>query len=350
VKAESATLPIKVNKKIPTPTLPAFTDHFQGFENVAAVRKVFGENTEEVLSRLKIGFISNRWMYMGIRDRDGNISVGTYHLKTSPDHVLYLDIVHELFHIGQWLKDKEWFTAEHEKFMGRFELYWVSPLEVPAYKHTVLEAERLEMPREELVEYLKMGPPTKVWRKFIKDLRLEKDGSKKRFAAAKKSLPVKINREPALALLPFTDYFQGFEKTPGVKELYGRWAARALQGLKVEFMDAPFGAIYPSDDDGHLVINADYYKKASDRAIYLDVVLCLNLLKRFAEGGSAGRTREAVDGRALVASYKAMAKEARRLGAPDKEILEHMMLPRFIMGRAGYAKLVKALGLKSSRE
>jgi hypothetical protein len=341
-------LPIKINKKIPTPTLPAFTDYFRGFENVAAVRAVFGDKTEEVLARLRLGFMSNKWAYMGIRDHDGNISVGTYHLRHSDKHVLYLDIVHELFHIGQWMKDKEWFTAEHERFMGRFELYWVSPIEVPAYKHAVAEAERLGMPREELIEYLKMGPPTKVWRQFIKDLKLEKEGSKKAFAAAKKALPVEINREPALRLLPFTDYFQGFEDTPGIKAIYGARSARALKDTKVEFVDSRWGGIFPSDDDGHLVINAGYYKKASPTALYLDVVLSLNLLKRFAEGRSSGRMRELADSRAVVASYKAMVKEARRLRVPDKEILEHMKLPRFIMGSTGYAKLVKTLGLKAS--
>lgn len=340
-------LAIKINKKIPEPELPAFTDYFQGFENVEAVRAVFGDKTEEVLGRLRLGFISNKWMYMGIRDHDGNISVGTYHLKNSDKHVLYLDIVHELFHIGQWMKDKEWFTAEHEKFMGKFELYWVSPIEVPAYTHAVREAERLQMPKAELVEYLKMGPPTKVWRQFIKDLKLEREGSKKAFSAATKTLPVKIKREPELTLLPFTDYFQGFDKTPGVRAVYGANAEKALKGIKIEFVDMRWGSIYPSDEDGHLVINSSYYKGASPKALYLDVVLCLNLLKG-SKSKSTGRMREVADPRVVTAAYKAMVKEARRLGTPDSEILEHMMLPRFIMGREEYARLIKSLGLKTS--
>src|SRR5712691_5268139 len=97
-----AKLPIKINRKTPAPALQPFTDYFVGFEKVGAVRKVFGDDTEAVLARLKIGFISNKRMYMGIRDADGNISVGTYHLRYSETRVLYLDIVHELFHIKQW--------------------------------------------------------------------------------------------------------------------------------------------------------------------------------------------------------------------------------------------------------
>ena len=76
-------LPIKVNRKTPAAALQPFTDYFEGFEKVAAVRKVFGDETEEVLARLKVGFISNKQMYMGIRDDDGNLAVGTYHLRHS---------------------------------------------------------------------------------------------------------------------------------------------------------------------------------------------------------------------------------------------------------------------------
>ena len=343
-KATEDALPIKINKGHPAPTLPAFTDHFQGFENVEAVRRVFGDRTEEVLSRLRIGFISNRWMYMGIRDHDGNLAVGTYHLKNSDDHVLYLDIVHELFHIRQWMEDKDWFTKEHQKFMGNFDLYWVSPIEVPAYRHAVKEAERLGMPREELVEYLKMGPPTKVWERFIDELKLEKEGSRKEFERATKGLPVRFNRKPALALHPFTDYFQGFEKMPAVREVYGGKTAEALRRLKVEFMDAPFGSIYPSDDDGHLVINASYFKAADPRSVYLDVLLCFNLLKRLDGSASAGEFGESPG---LLQSYRAMVKEARRLGASDAEIKRHLALPRFMMSSKEYSKLVKALGLSS---
>ncbi len=342
----SVDLPVKVNRKAPQPSLQPFTDYFEGFEKVGAVREVFGDKTEEVLSRLRIGFLSNRWMYMGIRDHDGNLAVGTYHLRNSDDHVLYLDIVHELFHIGQWMKDKEWFTKEHEKFMGNFELYWVSPIEVPAYKHAVEEAERLEMPKAQLVEYLKMGPPTKVWKQFVKDLKLEKEGSKKAFARTTKSLPVRFNRQPALSLHPFTEYFQGFEKMPAVQKIYRKGTAGALKKLKVEFIEAPFGSIFPSDDDGHIVVNLGWMKGATDRAVYLDLMLCMALLESFGKEGPTERSQFG-NSPGMLAAYKAMVAEARRLDAPDAEIMEHLMFVRFLMGEPAFRKFVKALGLKT---
>ena len=259
-------LSVKVNRKTPPGALQPFTDYFKGFEKVEAVRKVFGDETEAVLARLKIGFISNRRMYMGIRDDDGNVAVGTYHLRHSTTRVLYLDIVHELFHIKQWMRDKEWFTEEHEKFMGNFSLYWVSPIEVPAYKHAVKEAERLGMTPEEITEYLKMGPaPPKIWNGFLKEMGLKPGGASRTTTAkgrGKERLPVKINRNPKLVLKPFTDYFQGFEETHPVKAMFGKGARQALQAIQIEFVDSPFGSIFPSEEDGHLVVNSAFLRDA----------------------------------------------------------------------------------------
>jgi hypothetical protein len=345
-------VPVRVNRKIPAPALQPFTDYFQGFENVEAVRRVFGDETEKVLARLKIGFISNRRMYMGIRDHDGNLAVGTYHLRHSPRLILYLDVVHELFHIKQWMGDKEWFTREHEKFMGDFKLYYSSPLEVPAYKHTVREAERLGMTPTEIVGYLEMMPVTpKIWSKFLKAMEIQ-DGEARGHSGARipeDDLPVKINREPELVLLPFTDYFQGFEEAPPVKALFGDGAAEELKGIKVEFLESPFGSIFPSDDeDGHLVVNSSFMKEADLESIYLDVILCLNILKRADEQASPVTIAEVdfAESPLILEAYRALVDEARRIGTPDSKIIERMQLPRFMMTEASFRKLLRALRLK----
>jgi hypothetical protein len=345
-------LPIKVKRKTPAASLQPFTDYFKGFEKVAAVRKVFGDETEAVLARLKIGFISNKQMYMGIRDVDGNLAVGTYHLRHSPTRVLYLDIVHELFHIKQWMRDKEWFTKEHEKFMGDFSLYYSSPIEVPAYKHAVREAERLGMAPDEIVEYLKMLPvPSKTWNTFLKEMGVRKPEATSRTHETKgrrtERLPVKINRDPKLVLLPFTDYFQGFEETPPVKALFGRGAKEALGAVKVEFLESPFGSIFPSEEDGHLVVNRSFVKDADLESIYLDVILCLSFLKR-AESSTSSPSSDDMEFETsplALESYKAMVAEARRIGTPHTKVLERLSLPRFMMSDAAFRKFVRALGL-----
>jgi len=347
-------LPIKVNRKTPPPALQPFTDYFKGFEKVGAVRKVFGDETEAVLARLKIGFISNRRMYMGIRDDDGNVAVGTYHLTHSTTRVLYLDIVHELFHIKQWMRDKEWFTREHEKFMGNFSRYYSSPLELPAYEHTVREAERLGMTPEEITEYLKMMPVTpKIWNAFLKEMGIEPGAAASRKSGSKahktERLPVKINRNPKLVLLPFTDYFEGFEGAPPVKAMFGKGAKKALGAIKVEFLESPFGSIFPSEEDGHLVVNSSFIKKADLESIYLDVILSLNFLRRAAEAGPealGSDDSEFGESQVVLESYRAMVREARRVGTPDAKIRERLLLPEFMMSAKAFRKFVLALGLK----
>jgi hypothetical protein len=338
-------LPIKLNRKSPTPELPLFTEYFQGFERVEAVRSVFGDRTEEVLGSLRVGFIPNRGMYMGIRDHDGNIAVGTYHLKNSPIRTLYLDIVHELFHINQRMKDGKYFHDEFMKFMQDRSLYYASPIEIPAYEHTVREAERIGMSPEEILEYLKIGDaPAKVWRNFLKEMKFTKKGSE--VAKPITRFPVKIKRDVQPKLYPFSDYFGGFARVEAVKELLGDSTDEVLENLKVEFIDSPFPTVYPSEEDGHLIVSSDYFRKGTVNSLYLDIILCLNLMKAFS-GGAVPTSFEDGFGKdpAVFKAYAAMVKEGRRVGMTDAEILGRLQLPRFLMTAKDYGKFLKRLGL-----
>lgn len=338
-------LPIKLNRKSPTPALQPFTEYFQGFDRVQAVRSVFGDRTEEVLGKLRIGFIPNRGMYMGIRDGDGNIAVGTYHLKNSPTRTLYLDIVHELFHINQRTMDGKWFHNEFMKFMQDRSLYYASPIEIPAYEHTVREAERIGMSSEEIVEYLKIGEaPPKIWRNFLKEMKLKKKGSKT--AKRVTRFPVKIKRDAKSKLYSFSDYFSGFGKVEAVKDLFGDATEEVLGGLKVEFIDSPFPTIFPHEDDGHLIVASDYFRKGTVNSLYLDTLLCLNLLKAFSERDIPTSFEDTFGKEpGVFQAYAAMVKEGRRLGLSDAEMMGHLQLPRFLMSASDYGKFLKKLHL-----
>ena len=113
-------------------TLHPFTEYFKGFENVKAVRSIFGRRTAGVLKKLKVEFFSAKFGYMSVSDGDGHLLVSAHHLKNSDMKVLYLDVVHELFHVKQFMDGKKLFQDEFE--------YVDSPIEVPAYKFTVKEA------------------------------------------------------------------------------------------------------------------------------------------------------------------------------------------------------------------
>jgi hypothetical protein len=343
--ARRSELPIEIDRETPPPVLFPFTDYFKGFEKVQAVKSVFGEKTDAVLESLKVSFISLKYMYMGIRDEDGNISVGTYHLGHSNLRTLYLDIVHELFHVKQWRDDKSYFEEEHKKFMGDFSKYYPSPIEVPAYKHTVREAERIGMPRDEIEEYLKLGPATpKVFGKFLKAMEFGR-GPK---TTPQAKFPVRINRKAPISLFRFKDYFQEFQEAAAISTLLGEKTDEILDQLKVEFIDSSFLRIIPGED-GHLLVGIPYLKKSELAPIYLDVLLSLNMLHR-----ASKRTAQREFGDNAIESYKAMLEEARKIGVPDSEVLQHLGGQRFLMSPADYEKFVKKLGLgkpnkKSSR-
>src|SRR5438552_3019901 len=138
---------VRINRSGEVKLLP-FTDFFQGFEKVEAVRSTFGTHTEEVLGNLKVEFFSFKFGYMAVSDVDGHILVSTHHLKNTNFHELYLDIIHELVHVKQFMEGKELFNSEYE--------YVDNPTEIEAYTKTVNEARRIGMTDEEIIDYLKV--------------------------------------------------------------------------------------------------------------------------------------------------------------------------------------------------
>ena len=56
-----------------------FTDYFKGFEKVEAVRRIFGEKTDEVLEDLRVEFIPFVG-YMGVNGSDGHLIVNPRYL------------------------------------------------------------------------------------------------------------------------------------------------------------------------------------------------------------------------------------------------------------------------------
>lgn len=341
-------LPVKIVRKIPKRNLQPFTDYFQGFEKIQAVRKVFGEETGKVLGGLKVGFISLRYMYMGVNDEDGNLGVGTYHLEHSTLRTLYLDIVHELFHVKQFMNDKEHFHKEHMKYLKNgFDpsLYYQNSLEIPAYQHTAREAERIGLSYDEIVEYLKIGEvDPEVFLKFLGKMKL-----KPRKNPTRTKLPVRIKRKVKVPLYPFTDFFKGFEKAEAIHGLFGNNTKQVLDQVKVEVTRFPFSAILPSEE-GHLIISEHYLANGDLKPLYMDVVLCMNLLKRIS-GGDAPFDPEDQDyahSPVIIESYKAAIQEARRIGVTKTEILEHIGITRRLMSPEDYERFLHKLGLRKS--
>ena len=138
-------LKVEIERNVKVATYP-FTDYFKGFERIEAVRGIFGKNTEKALNDLKVEFAGIRG-YMGVNEKDGHLLVSATYLKEGNIIDIYLDIIHELVHVRQFLEGKELFD-------DRF-TYTERPTEVEAYRLAVEEARRIGLSDERILDYLK---------------------------------------------------------------------------------------------------------------------------------------------------------------------------------------------------
>ncbi|HUI86120.1 MAG TPA: hypothetical protein VLY21_03065 [Nitrososphaerales archaeon] len=332
-------VPVEISHELPQTSLHPFSEYFHGFEKVDAVRSVFGRSTAAVLEKQKVEFISSRFAYMGVNNDDGHMIVGTYHLRNSQLKILYLDVVHELFHVKQHMEGKNLFPEGYE--------YVDSPIEVPAYQHTVEEARRIGMSYGEIEEYLKVE-----WITAAQHARLARACGLDPSVRAGPELPldfVSIDREAPIALHPFVKYFGGFEKLPVVQGLFGAQAGALLKKLKVEFFSARFGYIGVNEEDGHIIAGARHIRESKPESVYLDLVFALHQVKRFQEGRPPFSTRWAsAENPAVVSAYKAAVDEGRRIGMTDRELARY--LDNAWITPSQHRKLVKAVGLGPARE
>jgi len=122
---------------------------FAGLESSSALLKVFGSKSQmiKITKHLKLRIErsdSGLWL-----DRDtGTICIGSKHLTTAKSDFLYLDVIHVLVHVKQFLEGKELYDQAFE--------YVDRPTELEAYRTTVAEARRVGMDEDEILRYLRM--------------------------------------------------------------------------------------------------------------------------------------------------------------------------------------------------
>lgn len=138
---------VEVPIKVPI-TKYRFLDYFKGFEKVTAVREIFGDQTDEVLSGLEVEFFGSRSSYMAVNIEDGHLLVNANYLKKGDKLSVYLDIIHELVHVRQFREGRELFDERYP--------YVDRPTELEAFRHAVKEARRLGLTDNQIFEYLKV--------------------------------------------------------------------------------------------------------------------------------------------------------------------------------------------------
>jgi hypothetical protein len=128
------------------PSTRPFADYFRGLEEAEAVRQIFRERTEDILRNLRVEFT---WMrgYMRVSNLDGHLIISSYYLNKGDKVDIYLDLIHELMHVKQFMEGKELFDGDYS--------YAERPTEVEAYQHAVKEARRLGLSDERICQYLK---------------------------------------------------------------------------------------------------------------------------------------------------------------------------------------------------
>jgi hypothetical protein len=123
-----------------------FSDFFRGLENIEAIKRIFGEKTNEVLNGLRVDFTMFGG-YMGVNPFNGHLMVNPRYLNSGDRLDIYLDLIHELVHIRQRMEGAELFDANYG--------YVDRPTEIEAYRYAVEEARRLEKSEERICDYLK---------------------------------------------------------------------------------------------------------------------------------------------------------------------------------------------------
>jgi hypothetical protein len=123
-----------------------FLDYFRGFDKVAAVQGIFGEKATDVLSHLKVEL---SWMsgYMYVDGSDGHLVISKGYLTRGNKTDIYLDLIHELCHVKQFMAGRELFDPHYE--------YVDRPTEIEAYRYCVNEGKRLGLSDERLRHYLR---------------------------------------------------------------------------------------------------------------------------------------------------------------------------------------------------
>jgi hypothetical protein len=139
-------LGVTINRK-PRNTTHPLLEVFQGFENVRAVRSIFGDKTESILSKIVL-VVQPRKGYLYVDPAARNIVISSPYLESGDEKHIYLDVIHELVHIRQLMEGKELFDKNYS--------YVDRPTEIEAYAKAVKEAKRIGMTRQEIFDYLRV--------------------------------------------------------------------------------------------------------------------------------------------------------------------------------------------------
>ena len=122
-------------------------DVFIGLDEVEPLIKCVGGplTLRQILDKTRV-ILKDEDGYMYVNDEDGSLIVGLEYLKSGEEVHLYLDVIHELVHVKQFLQGRELFDHRYS--------YVDRPTEIEAYRCCVEEGRKIGMSEGAIAEYL----------------------------------------------------------------------------------------------------------------------------------------------------------------------------------------------------
>jgi len=126
-----------------------FTQIFNGVENSPTLLRLFGSQRSmlKTVHHLKLKVVDSDWG-IWLDHNTGSVCIGSKYMASARINCLYLDVIHVLVHVKQFLDGRDLFDQTFE--------YVDRPTEIEAYRYTIDEAKRLQMSEDEILKYLRV--------------------------------------------------------------------------------------------------------------------------------------------------------------------------------------------------
>jgi len=152
-----------------------------------------------------------------------------------------------------------------------------------------------------------------------------------------------VHRQRRVVVVPLKKVFEGVDKLSIVRKIFGEKTSEIVDHLTVE-LHSRRGYMGVSQDDGRIFLSQPYLREGPDHYLYLDIIHELVHVKQQRDGKDLfDENYDYVDRPTEIEAYKLAAKEARRIGMNDKEILEYLDIEW--MSLSDLKKLVKNIAL-----
>jgi len=139
----------RINRRLEPGRYP-LVDVFADIRACEILSDIFADTEEidAVIARTMVSVVDLPYEIFVDND-DGSITICLPHLQGSSDEILYLDIIHELCHVKQHLEGRDLYD--------RSKPYVYRETEIEAYEITVLEARRIGLNDDAILNYLRVS-------------------------------------------------------------------------------------------------------------------------------------------------------------------------------------------------